>query len=127
MAMTYQQAASQARQLKRQGSSWKDIEIHLEKAGYISERTHRPIKELAIRQMIDRTERQEREEAMIEAKEEKMYVTTEDSSFKEDFKTLMTAGGFSPEMRLKLLGVLLENAHPNVVSSANASGDARNN
>lgn len=127
MTMTYQQAVQQARQLKKQGVQWKKIEEHLQKAGYVSERTGKPIKELAIRYMIDRADRQDRAEIQEEAKEEKMYVVAADNSFKDNFKTLMTAGGFSAEMRLKLLEVLMENSNADVILSAKVDGESKHN
>lgn len=111
MAISTDQAVQQVRALRKQGVNWRAIEDHLRASGYVSERTGKPIKELAIRYMIDRADRQDRQEIKEERQEERLYVMASDQSFKDNVNALMSIQGFSPEIRLKLLQVLIENSY----------------
>lgn len=115
MTMTKDQAVAQVRQLRKQGVTWPNIEKHLRDAGYVSDRTGRPIKELAIRYMVDNAEREDRLDVRREEEEEKLFVLESDHAFKDNVKALMSVEGFTPEIRLKLLQVLIENSYTSKV------------
>lgn len=111
MSMSKDQAIQTVRAMRKQGVTWKAIEKHLGGSGFVSERTGRPIKELAIRYMVDDAEREERIDFKQERQEEALIAVSIDSKFKQNVQALMSVDGFSPELRLELLKVLIEKSH----------------
>lgn len=113
MSMSTQQATDQAAKLKKQGLTYQKIADHLKAAGYISPRTGQPVKQMAVRYMVTNAELKEKKEIREELEDEKIFVVSNERSFKENIQILLKVKDFSSEMKLRLIEALTkEDASP---------------
>lgn len=103
--LSYEQAAELALKLKRQGRTYAEIEAHLKGINYVSGRTHRPIKEMAIRYMINKAEKDEQVEKRMEKEEEKQYANT--AKRDADLRILLASRDLPVDLKLELIEALV--------------------
>lgn len=109
--LNHQDAAKQALQLRKQRVPFAKIVDHLKSAGYVSDRTGQPVKEMAIRYMVSKEEQRQKDEAKRDHKEEveeiKVYVATAERTFKDNVRVLLSMKDFNADTKIKLIEALM--------------------
>jgi len=106
--LTPAQALDVAVNMKRQGIPYAKIADHLRAQGYLSDRTGRPIKEMAVRYMVTQHEKEDRDaaaedKAMEQAASDPKILVTGDTSFKDSVKAIMQSPNFTAEFKAQIV------------------------
>jgi hypothetical protein len=105
--MSYQQATEQAIQLKKQGMTYPKIEEHFKAMGYKSPKTKEPVGHLAIRHMVTKAEKDRKQQAKKESKEEEKEIQLVSAGFRETVRKLAEVPGIDENTFLNLMKALV--------------------
>lgn len=109
--MTYEQACAQAKQLHGQGVPFKKIEEHLKTAGYLSERTKKPVKEMTVRQMVSKEHEKAKTEADLRFKEDRIMLSSNQLSLQDNIQVILGIREFDAPTKIRMIEALLTPSH----------------